>query len=695
MNMKRFLPIPAAALLLAISPVPGAAQTELIACSLGRAEQLARHEHNHLPRNASLPMTDVVGFLLDGSDLILLGRHRPQGTVLGLDEIAQLLSTAAVGGLTGPGVSLEPGSGDGYIAVYFGGPSVKSNWIGAVSYAADRLGKEMALGVKDIGVPGLPTYADRIGREMETSHQECDFLSRFWFAPAFLPVVDDQNLWLLESVQVDVLVQNISAKIGGVQQTNFVDKPAQDFANALMGNFSAVSARHPEIADMRAMMGSLQIASLLLQNSPSNSLAYWISDYKALPRECPQTAPVMRRDVPARGLRVEVHGGVRAAGLAIRLAQNDLSALRTVILASRPRNPKEVTWLVQFNQNFIPEPAKLSATQLKAADHFVNAARMRENRFFTQAASEFDAIVTLDPKAVEARFLAAICRREASVAAGQVSEMEKPMSELKRLGSALPNVPEVRYEWAVSLTTMGRDAEALPVLQTLLQEVPDYSAAIYLLGKVEYRLGDRRSALGHLTRYLLMAGDESNPWIDEAHRVLEELKSPAKSNITLLYDSGNFSMTRPSAWLVLPGSEAARLLSGLPSARNIEVAFTQPQDPNCNAVITVAPFPLDHLTRDQVIESLPNIEQTHRNQSPAYHRCEAGPIEINGVVGVRFIFTFMRLGQKEKQCVTTLVSRAQSVTLTCTAPEDKFDALWSDAFGPMNDQFRFSPLPRH
>jgi hypothetical protein len=167
--------------------------------------------------------------------------------------------------------------------------------------------------------------------------------------------------------------------------------------------------------------------------------------------------------------------------------------------------------------------------------------------------------------------------------------------------------------------------------------------------------------------------------------MIVELTAPPSAGKPVDYNNGLFSCQRLSTWNLVSGANARRLLSGTSTSSHIDVAFESPAKPACNVVISVAPFPLESLTREQAEASLSKIEATHRAQCQNYNRIEAGAVEINGVVGVRFIFTHQSLGNTVKQCVTTVVHASRSVTITCTAPETDFDNLCQPAFRLAND----------
>ena len=670
--------------------------SELVAFSLTRASQQAKLHQDRLDRDGSLGLTDVIGFILDENDAILLGVTRRNGWQLGPDEIAQLLHSAAVSGLTGPGVSLEPDTEQTFKAVYFGGESISRNWVGSVSYAMDFACKEAALGVRPIGVANFPTYADRTVAQMESSREEWNVLSRFWFVPSWLPMLHTKgvDLWLLKRVQVGVMVENLSAEIGGKRQTNYVDKPAQEFSIDLMRRFSEVAERaeNREFADGRALMGSLQVAAILLQHARPELVDYWAKNgYRPLPKDAPRSAPALRRSFATARGHVEVHGGVRAAGLAIRLAHNDLGALREAIMKARPTEPRVYAWRVGFNDNLLSGMDDLSSVQKEAASHFVQGSRLREARRFSEAAHHFEAVAKLDPEALVAQFLSAVCHRESLVASAQVNQLESLIAKLSALSAAFPNVPEIQYELAVSLRVVGRDVDAIPLLQRLVNQLPGYTAALHALGMSHYRLGHRREAQKYLSEFIQNA--DRSRWSDEARGILDELASSESERPAQVvdYEAGTFCCQRRSTWKVLNSASARGLLSGTPAAEHIEVAFVSPRNPDCNIIISVTPFPSPKLTHEQVEQILPRVESTHQRLAQDYHRIEAGPIDLHGVVGVRFILTKRRLGTVFKQSITTLVNRSTAITVTCTAPEPDFENMRQEAFNLMDD-LRFLPF---
>jgi tetratricopeptide (TPR) repeat protein len=647
-------------------------------------------------------MSQLVGFILDrrDDDVILVGRKGAGNRLLTLDDLVVLLRSASIGGLSGPGVSLEPEGGatdSGQLdVVFFGG--LAGSGPGKVCFDADYLMKRLALQELPLPAEGPQSYAQlTLERFREQKLDEWDVLSRFWFVPIYAAPAEslEGDTCLLLETKVGVLVQTLKAEVNGKPVAEFHDQPAEAFADTFTLRYGDVAAAYPVFSDLASVMGALKLLGLLLSRAEPGSLDYWTSTYEPSPVSIPERVPLLRKTFAEGGRGLAVVGGVRIAGLTPRLQRGEIAAVRDMVLMARP-SLTSASWTVSFDKDWRVDMPGVAPDDRELARLFASGLVAQERGDFGEALEQYDQILALYPGVQEARFARDVCKRDLAVKSGRAQEATDVVQDLRQLVHDLPNLVEARYELGVTLDALGSTDDAIQELGAVAAQRPDFAPVYYALGLAHYRRGNDGDAKVCLERYLAMEQRPASEWSRRAREILSKIEEPSATEGTeaeawesFTDGAAQVSVEYPKGWRVVSGDDLSRkVLPGLDAAQAVLVAFVHPRDPDSNVNIRITPIASDALTDQDISDAIPQLDKAYGSRFPGFVKVEAGPVTVGGTKGVRYVFRSERAGLALEQCVVTLVKARRAYTVTFTATQTAFDGLYRSCYEWMLNSFR-------
>ncbi len=671
--------------------------TRIIAFSLREAENVARGKSRIQPPEGIGGIRSLIGFVIDDAnhDMILLGTDSNTLPPLSLDDFVFLLRSARVGGLSGPGVSLEPEEGSNargrQLVVFFGGLAGTS--IGRVCFEADYLMKKMALCKTPPCVPDFRTYSDYTSALLQDGGiNTWNLRSRFWFAPVYAPITESWSgdVFLLRETEVRVLVDTLSAQIDGESAPpRFKDEAAEKYAAHFSHRYGEISEKHPEFADLARFMGALKLMSLLLDRAEPETLEFWFDEYQPEAVDIPTEVPLLN-DVSVHGRRkLTLVGGVRIAGLTLRLRTGETDAIRDAVILARP-SPASCTWSVTLDQDWRVDASSFSEEDRLIARRFSDALTYHEREDHLQAIRCCDEVLAKYPDVLEATFLKAVCARDLAIRRGDPEGVLPALACLMQLAQAKPRLIELRYEVGSTLRTLGRYREAVIELDKVVAQQADFAPAHHALGLAWRALGNREKAARHVRTYLRLA-DDKGKYAAEVRRLLDEPKHETESGMrrfAVFSDKTHgINCCYPERWCLARGARIRTLLPDMPDAGGAVAAFIDRADPNHNVLIRVAPIDAAHLSEDDIADVIPALDAAYKDRFPRFAKVEAGPVRIGKVLGIRYVLKTDRAGLRVQLCVVTLVKAHKAYTVTFTAPERDYNDLWNTCFAKILSSF--------
>lgn len=300
-------------------------------------------------------ITAIRGVILDSvqDDLVLVGTRDPDRGALTADDLCVALR-ARFAHEAWPLVSIDPeqdAQGRMRQTVRFEG-GIEGTAFGRSLFDADLRLKEIAMGLAASHVPEVRSYWDLTLDEMRESHASSEVLvnARFWFYPV-LPVVSvRENVAALRGLNVEVFTQVLGAERNGValdDLTDFRNEPGTRFAQMVTHAFDSLARKHVAFRRLRGLLELVALSRAIEELPGTGPLDYWLSDHRPAHHPVDETIDILERKTEvtvARETReYSLSGGVQLTALALRLDAGDVSALRDVVLGSRPA-PETTAW---------------------------------------------------------------------------------------------------------------------------------------------------------------------------------------------------------------------------------------------------------------------------------------------------------------------------------------------------------------
>lgn len=690
------------AVVAAAAPAPGLLAGKYFVVSLRALRGEVSGAMQHGPQfNVSLGFEQLVAVVAnhgpEGDDLFLVGSSKGMLSPLTSDDLSTLLQCAQLPSLV---FSLEPKGGTfaqkKLIPTFFGGGGDRSS-IGESLYRADVLMKELAFGRKPLRVPGLKSYSDRIKEEMarKGSGWSPPGPSRFWFVPVAVP-------WQ-PSDQGDVVLHKGTCVVVGLEPwapagsaVAAPDEVADAFIRDFNHDMDAVIEAQPEIANMLRFVSALSLLKVVKKSfsTPGQNevLAYWCDPYRpSRVLEIPLEIDLIEQVERSAGRELRFYGGVRLGSLSWQLGKGgqDLGALKKAVLATRP--PGAVRWPFTIDKNWNLSSPVLSAQDAKVATDYAAGLNEYEKALASanpismeRTLSLLDKVLKVCPDSPEPTLLRACAARDLARFRGAVRDLPLQVDRLTRLVAAQPAYLDAKHELAKTLVMLNRPNEAIPLLTELLKTAPGFVTARQTLGLAYLGAGQRDRAKEHLTAFLATQKDPPDRLAIEARKALDILNGtgPAGGPEAGVFDNPRLglSFNFSKSWRLLTSDEMQRVYPGAPADNTLVAVACQPESPDNNINLRLAPYPEDSLTLEDIQEAIPLLASAYAKQFNGFRQLKAGPITVAGGNAVRFDFLSNRAGVGLRQTVVTFVKYKQSLTLTFTAREKDFETARKASF---------------
>jgi tetratricopeptide (TPR) repeat protein len=711
------------AVLLALSPAALAQQRKsFTAVSLGAAQRLVQQavaEHRDFRRQdkdvyqlAGITRPLAIVLDRDHGDWVLVGERDLGAAILTLDDLAVALRARFLHPTQDPGVTIDPvpceacrkaGRADQCQHVttqavrFFGG--VGGTHFGRVCFEADWLMKRISLGLDKLGLDGLQTFFDLVLQERRgTTHGASNVKSRFWF----YPIVDRVNVIgdvvLLEKFRMGVFTEVMYAEEDGqpvADLDSFQHGPSEGFARSLSDNYEAAAGVSESLNALRGLTRLAALAKGLVQADGKPDLNYWLKTYPVAAEATPQTTEVLHVESREEALRVS--GGVELTALAAKLKGGDATALRELVLQTRPAVGSP-TWSFEIAINggqvagvsvpdHLADPNRIAALSQHAWFLF-------QKKRYGDALEAFEAAFANAPEfAAEAQWAKGIVLREyglvdipgsAPITQSQHDErLRQAVACFEACVALRPSLAAGHYELGVTLRALGDPQRAVQCLQKAIEADADCAEAYYALGLATAELGDPRGAIGWLGQYLKRQPEGA--CAADAKAAIERLSLKASARRTLrtyaLAGTG-LSLRYPDDWVVMTPEEVKRRTKGnMTVAPDCVLFVANPDNFGQNLNLQISRLPGQEEASPQDLEAAaPNLLQLLGRQLQDYHEVSHRVLEVAGVAALELNYSSMAWGKRQRQRTVVLVKHEHAYTLTCTALEADFAEADAHAF---------------
>jgi len=295
-------------------------------------------------------ITRPMGCVFDDAskDLILIGQVDPSASKIQLDDFVVAMRAVLKHG-EAPLVSIDPAPDSSKSedqVVRFAG-KVENTQFGKDLLDADVVLKKLGLGKIKAGVWGTRSYFELSEEDWRRTGNTNAILSRFWFLtdPAASAVATRSGVGLVKRLKVKVDTQVAAGA---------TDPIGAEFAGNLTAGIEDLMLEFPELRRLDQLYRLVGAASLIerWQNQKLDireALAYWLENASVVRVETPSIYPLISSCSDAgpgrNGATMTVSGGVELRALVADVRDGSLSALRDLVLKSRPHK-SALSWEV-------------------------------------------------------------------------------------------------------------------------------------------------------------------------------------------------------------------------------------------------------------------------------------------------------------------------------------------------------------
>jgi hypothetical protein len=296
------------------------------------------------------------------SDLIIVGECERDAKPLQIDDLVVAMR-AVIKHKAAPLVSIDPPAPytkTGDQPVRFAG-HVEDTQFGQDLLAADIVLKKLGLGKISAEVWGVRSYFDLSADEWKHTGAEDGLMSRFWF------VVDEQasavaarkGIGLLKRLKIRVQTE-VSATIESAPPQDARsprDAVGDAFASSLTSNLDDLMVAMPELQRLDQLYRLVGIASVIDMwqerfGVSVDCLDFWLTEYAITQVDTPRTYKLVSSSTNARdgNATMTISGGIELQALITDARSGSLSAIRDLILKSRPQQ-NSLSWAVPFGDS--------------------------------------------------------------------------------------------------------------------------------------------------------------------------------------------------------------------------------------------------------------------------------------------------------------------------------------------------------
>jgi hypothetical protein len=352
-----------------------AAAAPFVAYSMRQAERAARGG-SRAPEVIRLGgITRLAGMVYDaeGKDLILVGQVVAGEREITLDHLVAAIRARLVHNAW-PLVSIDrtPDTArTGMQRVRLEG-GVERTAYGADLVAADVVLKKIGLGLIEAGDPGLRSYFDLALDYARLHGADEAYCTRFWFLPLKAGLASREGVFAIQELQIGIQAQVVGGRVAGQTITDPVrahDPMGDRFAGSLSARYGALQAAHPAVRRLKVLFDLAGIAEGIRSLEARPDMTYWAREYAVAPADTPTEHALLTRsaevEVDGARCRMTTDGGIEMKALMSSLRDGDVTALRTLVLRSRP-DAAALTWRVPLGGWPIPgysDPAAAPADE--------------------------------------------------------------------------------------------------------------------------------------------------------------------------------------------------------------------------------------------------------------------------------------------------------------------------------------------
>jgi hypothetical protein len=327
-----------AAVLVLVSPMAQASSRTFVAFSLRQAEkQLAAgsREVNELGG-----ITEPVAFVYDAvnDDYLLVGVADPRKPAISLESFVAALRARET-----PEVSInpaQPGSDPHQQPVVFHG-GLENTRLGADLLDADIALKKLALGMLRADVWGVRSYLALSVDDAKKNGSVSEINSRFWLRAGERQISGNASDGVMVVNRCKARVDTEILATGNEKR----DVVGEDFSAQVAASFPELAMQYPELARVLPILRLVAIAQEMAHQRRGESLDFWLSNYQIPKVPTHQTYELTQASqaIPGTDKEIVLSGGIDTSPLTIRLISGDATAVREVVLKSRP-SPQAIVW---------------------------------------------------------------------------------------------------------------------------------------------------------------------------------------------------------------------------------------------------------------------------------------------------------------------------------------------------------------
>lgn len=319
-------------------------------------------------------ITAMAGLVYDKEtgDLILVGQVEENREPILLDDFVVAMRSLLVHN-EWPLVSIDKDTDESdsqkRLIRFEGG--IENTQFGRDFLEADITLKKMSLDLLPTDIWGIRSYFALAVDEFEENTCLDAISSRFWydvFGKGSLAVRD--GVFAIDGFRIGIYPQVISVNGKPVSHAQEIrDEVAERFAAAVNNNMADLCAYYPEIGRLKTLFDLVCLAKGIQTMSARPDLDYFLYDYllthNEIPAEFTAITRKANREVAGVNHVLHVEGGVELRALIMRIEDGDVTALRDVVLKSRPTS-RALTWEVPLDgwqipghsrEEFVDEPA--------------------------------------------------------------------------------------------------------------------------------------------------------------------------------------------------------------------------------------------------------------------------------------------------------------------------------------------------
>lgn len=219
------------------------------------------------------------------------------------------------------------------------------------------------------------------GHKGKTVRENSMAQSRFWFyvMPEESFIVEREGVYVIEGLRLGVRAETIVKKSTdnkGLTSNGGKDEVGERFARQFSDGFRRASEKHHALKRLKALFDLVAIAEGIAHLEKRPALQHLIHAYAVRNKATPERYRLVRRVGEFRtgddkvAALVELSGGIKLEAILLALEDGDVSALRTVVLASRPSS-NALSWKIPLASWEMPNDvvraveSKKSTTVLK------------------------------------------------------------------------------------------------------------------------------------------------------------------------------------------------------------------------------------------------------------------------------------------------------------------------------------------